>query len=252
MKKFLNKKLFKYKEKPKMALNSLTVKELREILKEHKIVNYSRLRKNELINMVEKVTGVEKELPVRIIDDTNPQSESPDEAPQREDEGVDLYVREKDEYLKRFSAQKETETLLKIIDDHDRVKRYDITGNLNRNLSKFIFKSIKDKIDMRYKVVYSFLCLINRIGNQIIKYGKTLSNKETFTSLQEARDYLDRYELKRLDLDNIDIWGQEYLPSAKVTNNPGVYQGLVRFLKINVKLYQVMNLLWDVENYLIG
>ena len=50
------------------------------------------------------------------------------------------------------------EPKIRLIEDKTRVKKYEVTGNLNNNLSDLIFNNIKSVVEMRTKVVYSFSC----------------------------------------------------------------------------------------------
>ena len=51
-----------------------------------------------------------------------------------------------------------------LLEAHPTVHRYEVTGNLNNNLSKMVFNRIKQDIEMRSRIVYSFTTRIYR-GN---------------------------------------------------------------------------------------
>ena len=96
--------------------------------------------------------------------------------------------------------------------------------------------TIKPVIEMQTKVIYSFSCWIYRGRNHVIDYHKTLRSDETFTSLREIKEYVKHSELKRLNLDDEEVWSQAYLPASLLTNKPGVYEGSVEFRHIHIKL----------------
>ena len=62
------------------------------------------------------------------------------------------------------------------------------------------------------------------------------NNNKTFTSLREIEEYIKRCELRRLDLDNDEVWSKAYLPASQTIDNPGVYEGRVEFQCINIQL----------------
>ena len=77
---------------------------------------------------------------------------------------------------------------------------------------------------------------IFRGRNHIIQYHKTLSNNKTFTNLREIEEYVRQCELRRLDLDNDEVWSKAYLPATRITNSPGVYEGCVEFHHVQDRL----------------
>ncbi len=125
---------------------------------------------------------------------------------------------------------------IELIEDHPRCHQYEVTGNLNSNVSKFIIKKITDDIEMRSKIVYSFSCKIHRGGGEVVDYQKTLSNNKTYTGLTEIAKYIQDCETKRLDLDDSEIWSRAYLPPSSTVETPGVFQGRVEYLKIHIKV----------------
>ena len=130
----------------------------------------------------------------------------------------------------------ERETRISLIEDQTRVKTYEVTGNLNHDVSNLILKTIKPVIKMRTRVIYSFSCSIFRGRHHVIQYHKTLSDNKTFTSLREIEEYIKRSELKCLNLDDDEVWSKAYLPASQITDNPGVYEGRVEFRHICIWL----------------
>ena len=130
----------------------------------------------------------------------------------------------------------ERKTRISLIKDQTQVKTYEVTGNLNYDVSNLILKTIKPVIKMRTRVIYSFSCSIFRGRNQVVQYHKTLSDNRTFTSLREIEEYIKRCELKLLNLDNDEVWSEAYLPASRITDNPGVYKGRVEFQRIHIWL----------------
>ena len=57
-----------------------------------------------------------------------------------------------------------------------------------------------------------------------------------FTSLEEIQAYIDKYEQKRLDLDNEEIWSKAYLPTERTTEARGNYDGKVIFKHVQIRL----------------
>ena len=125
---------------------------------------------------------------------------------------------------------------MRLVEDQTRIKKYEVTGDLNQNISDLMMEAIRPVVEMRTKVIYSFHCLIYRGKNEVVKYYKTFPNKATFTSLREIDDYIKQCELKRLDLDNAEVWNKAYLPASISTNKPGTYEGRVEFKRIHIKL----------------
>ena len=67
------------------------------------------------------------------------------------------------------------------IEDGVRVKKFEITGNLNSVSTKLIMDKITPSVEMRTKVVYSFECEIHRGAGDIVDYHKTLSGEGMVT-----------------------------------------------------------------------
>ena len=78
---------------------------------------------------------------------------------------------------------------------------------------------------MRTRVVFRFSCTIYQGQNQVVQYHKTLSSNGTFTSLSQVEEYIKQCELRRLDLDDEEIWSKSYLPAARLTNDLEAYKG---------------------------
>ena len=90
---------------------------------------------------------------------------------------------------------------------------------------------------MKTKVVYSFKADIYRGAGVIGEYYKTLKARPgMFTSLEEIRGYIEECELKRLDLENEEVWSKAYLPETRTTNVRDNYEGKVVFDHVQVKL----------------
>ena len=128
------------------------------------------------------------------------------------------------------------EATISIVEDKIRIKKYEVTGNLNNNLSDLIFDNIKSVVEMRTKVIYSFSCDIFQAKNEVIRYHKTMSNHKTFTSLREIENNIKECELRHLDLDNVEVWSKAYLPATRIVDDPNVYEGRVMFSKVHIKL----------------
>ena len=56
------------------------------------------------------------------------------------------------------------------------------------------------------------------------------------TSLAEIQAYIEEYEQKRLDLENVEVWSKAYLPATKTTETQGNYQGKVIFKHVQIRL----------------
>ena len=118
-----------------------------------------------------------------------------------------------------------------------RVKVFRITRSMNRDNTKIIMDKIRQHIEMRTKVVYSFEAEIHRGAGDIVDYSKVLSSPPgMFTSLQEIREYIEECEQKRLDLENEEVWSKAYLPATRTTKVKGNYQGKVVFKHVQIKL----------------
>ena len=114
-----------------------------------------------------------------------------------------------------------------------------INADLNNDISQIIMDRIRPEIKMRTKVVYGFKSRIHRGKGEIVEYYKTLPGKllrGALKTLTEIEDYIEKCEIKRLDLLDEEVWGSAYLPATEVVKNPGVYQGKVLFIEVNVKL----------------
>ena len=92
-----------------------------------------------------------------------------------------------------------------LLEAHPRLYRYEVTGNLNNNLSKMVFNRIKQDIEMRSRIVYSFTTRIYRGNGEIVDYEKTLPGEGTFTSSTSIENYINGCEIRRLDLDDARV-----------------------------------------------
>ena len=122
------------------------------------------------------------------------------------------------------------------IEDGQRVKRFQVTGNLNHVATRLLMEKLSSHIEMRVKVVYSFSADIYRGGGEVTKYDKTLENRGLFTSLEEVRLYIEDCEQKRLDLENEEVWSKAYMPKERTTNIKGNHMGKVFFKHVQIKL----------------
>ena len=125
---------------------------------------------------------------------------------------------------------------MELHEDGNRVKMFRITGNQNRVSTRLIMDKITPHIEMRVKVVYSFVADIYGPSG-ISGYAKTISaNKHMFTSIEEVRAYIEECERRRLDLDDEEIWSKAYLPEDRETEDTGNFEGKVVFEHIQIKL----------------
>ena len=145
-------------------------------------------------------------------------------------------MRVKNSTIKSIREYPEIIARMEQIEDGDRVKKFEITGNLNSVSTKLIMDKITPSVEMRTKVVYSFACEIHRGAGDIVDYHKTLSGEGMFTSMKEIRDYIENCEQKRLDLENGEVWSKAYLPATRTIESRGAYQGRVVFKHVRIKL----------------
>ena len=121
-------------------------------------------------------------------------------------------------------------------ESHPRVHCYEVTGNLNNNLSKMFVNRIKQDIEMRSRIVYSFTARIYRGNGKIVDYVKTLPGECNFASLTSIENYIKQCKNRRLDLDNAEVRSRAYLPPTHVVSTPGVYQCRVEFSRIIIRV----------------
>ena len=132
--------------------------------------------------------------------------------------------------------QYDTVPKIKLVYERKRVKEFRVT-NLNGPNTKIIMDNITPHTEMRTKVIYSFKSVINRGAGEIVPYYKTLTQPSgMFTSLEEIQAYIEKYEQKRLDLDNEEIWSKAYLPTERTTEARGNYDGKVIFKHVQIRL----------------
>lgn len=87
-----------------------------------------------------------------------------------------------------------------LVEDGDRVKSFQISGNLNHVNSKLIMSKITPHIEMRCKVIYSFIADIYQADGVVKGYGKKIHPPPgMFTSLAEIMEYIEASEQKRLE-----------------------------------------------------
>ena len=203
--------------------DSMTIKRLRALAKERGLKGYSKKRKAELITFLRENLQPRPRPPKPTRSPPSPPkpTRSPPPSP------PSVRPRPKPE---------ESTAQMRLVEDQTRIKKYEVTGDLNQNISDLMMKTIRPVVEMRTKVVYSFHCSIYRGKNELVEYYKTFSNKVTFTSLRKIEDYIKQCELKRLDLDNAEVWNKAYLPASISTDKPGTYEGRVEFKHIHIKL----------------
>ena len=95
------------------------------------------------------------------------------------------------------------------------------------------------------RVFYSFSCSIYQGWNQTIQYHRALPTNSTFTNLNQIEECIKQCELQHLNLDDEGVWGKAYLPVAKITNSPRVYERHIEFRHIHVRLISSNELLLD-------
>ena len=90
---------------------------------------------------------------------------------------------------------------------------------------------------MRVKAIYSFKSVIYRGNGEIKDYSKTLDSAPgMFTSLKEIQEYIEACEQIRLDLDNEEVYSKAYLPTTRITEVRGNYEGKVVFNHVQIRL----------------
>ena len=100
------------------------------------------------------------------------------------------------------------ETVSKIILPHEgkRMKKFRVTGDLNKSNTKITMADITPHIQISANVIYSFKSEIHRGAGVIKGYYKTLTSPGgMFTSLEEIQAYIEECEQKQLDLDNEEV-----------------------------------------------
>ena len=205
--------------------DSMTIKRLRALAKEHELKGYSKKRKAELITFLRENLQPRPKPTRSPPPPPRPRPPKPTRSPPPPPPSV-----------RPRPKPEESTAQMRLVEDQTRIKKYEVTGDLNQNISDLMMKTIRPVVEMRTKVIYSFHCSIFRGKNEVVEYYKTFSNKVTFTSLREIEDYIKQCELKQLDLDNAEVWNKAYLPASISTNKPGTYEGRVEFKRIHIKL----------------
>ena len=208
--------------------NNMTVTGLRALAKEHGLKGYSRMRKTKLITFLRENLQPQPR-PPKPTRSPPPSPRPRPPKPTRSPPPPPPSVRPR-------PKPEESTAQMRLVEDQTRIKKYEVTGDLNQNISDLMMKTIRLVVEMRTKVIYIFHCLIFRGKNEVVEYYKTFSNKVTFTSLREIEDYIKQCELKRLDLDDAEVWNKAYLSASISTDKPGTYEGRVEFKRIHIKL----------------
>ena len=183
-----------------------TVKELRQIARAKGIKGAWKLKKQQLLEQLEQATD-DLPLPERPTPKPRPNKKKPTPRPRPDKK-------------KPTPAPRPDSTIIKLIEDQNRIKEYEATDNLARPINQIFFNKIKSQVEMRTTVVYRFSCIIYRLDGHVSPYHKTFTSKD-ITSLSELEKYLEECETRRLDLDDVEIWSKAYLPSAGSVNIPG-------------------------------
>ena len=127
-----------------------------------------------------------------------------------------------------------------------------MTGSPSHDISNLNLDTICPVIHMRTRIIYSFSCLIYRGRNQIVEYHRTLPTNDTFKSLSQIEEYIRQCELRHLHLDDEGVWSKAYLPTTRITNNPEVYEGRVKFHHVQGRLISLNEPLLGCDLCLIG
>ena len=73
-------------------------------------------------------------------------------------------------------------------------------------------------------------------GFFVLSPHKILSPDVTFTSLSQVEESIKQCELRRLNLDDEEVWSKTYLPAVRIADNPGDYEGRTEFRHVQVRL----------------
>ena len=174
-----------------------TVKELQQIARAKGIKGVWKLRKHQLLEKLEQATD-DLPLPEKQEPETKTGPKKPTRPP---------------------PPPPSDSTIIKLIEDQNRVKEYEATNQLGRPINQLFFNKIKSEVEMRTTVVYRFSCIIYRLDGNVSPYHKTFTSKD-ITSLSELEKYLEECETRRLDLDDVEIWSKAYLTKCRISKLP--------------------------------
>ena len=202
------------------------MKGLIPIAKELKMKNYSRLRKDPLIDAILKYEmgfrpikkNSKKQLrqTAKILG-ANPKDD-PDDLLQIVTEGL-TYERTKI----RIENEKISSTIK-------------VTGFFNENLSDQINLRARSLINTGVTMSCSFSCVIYDGEGLYREFHKTLSRLIGMTTRDEVEKAIAECEKRRLDLSDEGVWSGSYLPPQGKVQDQKYYEGIIEFKEIQVKL----------------
>lgn len=104
------------------------------------------------------------------------------------------------------TTKKNTVSNIKLINERTSIKEFRGTGNLNGANAGRIMAKLTPGIEMWTKVIYLFKSKIHLGAGETLVYSQTLTSPSgIFTSLEEIRSYIEEFEAKKLDLDNVQV-----------------------------------------------
>ena len=184
-----------------------------------------------LMTKINEIFENKKKLPTNAVEESSPQQEVVTNKTE---------IKSTPNETGESSAPQEVvtnKTEIKLVKNGGRDKVFKTTGNLNFDLTDIIMEKITPIIEMRTRIIHAFSCLIYRGQGEIIEYNKTFKIPEkTFSSLAEIKEYIQKCEQKRLDLEDEETWSKAYLPATKTFDSEGVYEGQVRFTSVSTKI----------------
>ena len=184
-----------------------------------------------LMTKINEIFENKKKLPTNAVEESSPQQEVVTNKTE---------IKSTPNETGESSAPQEVvtnKTEIKLVKNGGRDKVFKTTGNLNLDLTDIIMEKITPIIEMRTRIIHAFSCLIYRGQGEIIEYNKTFKIPEkTFSSLAEIKEYIQKCEQKRLDLEDEETWSKAYLPATKTFDSEGVYEGRVRFTSVSTKI----------------
>ena len=174
--------------------------------------------------------------PERLKDIVEKEAEEEVKGQQQEEEEVPAAAKEQQQ---DDDEQYDTVPKRKLVYEAKRVKKFRVTGNLNKSNTKIIMANITPHIEIKTKVIYSFKSEIHQGAGEIMDYSKTLTSLPgMFTSLEEIQAYIEECKQKRLDLENEEVWSKAYLPTTRTTEVRGSHEGKVIFRHIQIRMVE--------------